>query len=432
MNPSASNRQALAFTLVEMLVVIAIIGILAALLLPVLNRSELRTKRVVCINVQQQIGVAFHVFSNDHNGKFPMAVSTNDSGSLEFVQDGYESGPFFYTAYRHFQTLSNELVRPEILVCPAETTRFAATNFAALQNENLSYFVGVQSTFDKPDTVLAGDRNLVTNAFEQPTILQLGPANQCPDVGWSWELHQFKGNVLFADDHVEQWNDSQMAAGRNSAPFIQNLFLPTVVPTELPLAYGPPGSGPSGPSGPGPTGPSGPGGPGDSGSGGSGPSGSGGSGPSGSGSSGPPPSNPAGPDSGQSAGSASGGSRMGGGSSPSGGDSSSSGQPAQWVPAAFSQSVYTTETVSQAQADHLLIARTVPPVGTDAVVSVRETNTAMSPFDQHMTIVLQHSLGWLYLLLILILLSLYMVNRLRKRFQAGKARRHFRSRNSGR
>jgi prepilin-type N-terminal cleavage/methylation domain-containing protein/prepilin-type processing-associated H-X9-DG protein len=418
MNPNASNRRTMAFTLVEMLVVIAIIGILAALLLPVLNRSEVRTKRVVCINVQQQIGLAFHVFSNDHNGKFPMAISTNDNGSLEFVQSGYESGPVFYTAYRHFQTLSNELVRPQMLICPAEMSRFAATNFGALQNENLSYFVGVQSTFDKPNTILAGDRNLVTNSYDQPTILQFG---QWSRLGWTWELHQFKGNVLYADGHVDQWNDSSLAAEGGASPYNQSFFLPTIVPSEFPLANDSPGSGPSGPSGSGPSGSGGP----DSGSTGPGPSDSGGSG--------SPPSNPSGPDSGQSAGSESGASRMNGGSSSPGGDSSSSGQPAPWVPAAFSQSVYTTETVSQAQADYPLIARTVPPASdTDAVVSVQDTNTAMSPFDQHMTIVLRHSLGWLYLLLLLILLLLYLANRLRKRLQEGRVRRHFRSRYSGR
>jgi len=371
----------MAFTMVEMLVVIAIIGILAALLLPVLNRSEMRTKRVICINVQQQIGLAFHTFSNDHNGKFPMAISTNEGGSMEFVQSGFAAGRLFYTAYRHFQVLSNVLVLPRTLICPSETTRFAATNFPALQNENLSYFVGVNSTFDKPDTILAGDRNLVTNSFDQPTILPLGP---CPSLRWTWELHQNKGNILYADDHVDQWNDSSMAVAVGASPINQSLlFLPTVVASELPLGSGPSGSSPPGSGGSGPTGPV----------------------------------------SGQTAGSASGDSKMGGGSSSSPqGDSSASGQQTPWMPAAFSQSSDATETVSQAQApDSNLIARTFPASGvvTDEVVSVEDTNSAMSPFDQHMTIVLQHSFGWFYLLLCILVL-LYLLNRMRKRLQKTK------------
>jgi prepilin-type N-terminal cleavage/methylation domain-containing protein len=173
MNPNASSCRTLAFTLVEMLVVIAIIGILAALLLPVLNKGQVRAKRIVCLNSLQQGGLAFHTFSNDHDGKFPMAISTNEGGSMEYVQDGFEAGQEFYTTFRTFQTLSTELVFPYTLVCPTDL-RVAATNFPSLQNENLSYFVGVQSTFDKPTSVLAGDRNLATNAFDQPTILQLG------------------------------------------------------------------------------------------------------------------------------------------------------------------------------------------------------------------------------------------------------------------
>jgi len=44
-----------AFTLLEMLVVIAIIGILAALLLPVLGRAKVTGKRAICLNNFKQI-----------------------------------------------------------------------------------------------------------------------------------------------------------------------------------------------------------------------------------------------------------------------------------------------------------------------------------------------------------------------------------------
>src|ERR1700722_6610909 len=147
MNFPRASRQVCAFTLVELLVVIAIIGILAAMLLPVLNKGQGRAQRIACENNLRQIGIAFVSFSHDHNGKFPMQVSMADGGSEEFVQAGYVAGGQFYFGFHNFQAMAGELVTPQILICPAYT-RLAATNFAALQNDNISYFAGVTADFN--------------------------------------------------------------------------------------------------------------------------------------------------------------------------------------------------------------------------------------------------------------------------------------------
>jgi len=211
---------------VELLVVIAIIAILAALLLPALNLGKQAAKRAVCENNLKQMLIAFHSFAHDHNSQFPPGVSTNDGGSLEFVQAGYSAGPIFYFSYRNFQMLSNDLTSP-ILICPADT-RTAAANFAKLQNQNLSYFIGVNSDFLHPNSILAGDRNLATNSFPTPTILRI---DQNSRLRWTRELHSLKGNVLFADGHVEKWNNNSLAAAKGAtAP--ADLFFPSVPPTN--------------------------------------------------------------------------------------------------------------------------------------------------------------------------------------------------------
>jgi prepilin-type N-terminal cleavage/methylation domain-containing protein/prepilin-type processing-associated H-X9-DG protein len=236
MNSVRSSRKAGAFTLVELLCVIAIIGILAALLLPVLNQSGARARRIGCENNLHQLGVAFQLFTHDHDGKFPMAVSTNDGGSEEFVQAGYAVGGNFYFSYRHFQTLQNELGAPQILICPADT-RLVATNFATLQNSNLSYFVGVKADFSKPESILAGDRNLTAGSSPNSTILRGGAATQ-----WHWtqELHQFKGNVLFSDGHVEEWNNATLASGGGGQLAGADLTMPltSVNPVRSASSYG--------------------------------------------------------------------------------------------------------------------------------------------------------------------------------------------------
>ena len=224
MNSNQSSRRAGAFTLVELLVVIAIIAILAALLLPALNQSKARVKRIECVNNLHQLGIAFQVFTHDHNDKFPMAVPLAEGGSKEFVQNGRAAGGDFYFSFRHFQALANEMGSPSILICPADT-RLPATNFAALQNSNVSYFVGVNAEYSQPVSILAGDRNLAANPPQNSTILHGGADVR---LRWTWEMHQFKGNILFAGGQVEEWNNAALASGAGGQLAGADLALPSV------------------------------------------------------------------------------------------------------------------------------------------------------------------------------------------------------------
>ncbi|MCS7181316.1 MAG: DUF1559 domain-containing protein, partial [bacterium] len=69
------------FTLVEMLVVIAIIAILAAFLLPALSGARERARRTTCINNLRQFGIAYEMYAEDHYERFPDQPAALYAGS---------------------------------------------------------------------------------------------------------------------------------------------------------------------------------------------------------------------------------------------------------------------------------------------------------------------------------------------------------------
>src|SRR5712664_326411 len=90
-----------AFTVWDLLIVlvtVALVPFFLPILVPI--RCRVPAARIHCVSNLKQVGLGFRIWSNDHAEKFPMATSTNNGGSLEFVANG--------EVYRHFLAISNE------------------------------------------------------------------------------------------------------------------------------------------------------------------------------------------------------------------------------------------------------------------------------------------------------------------------------------
>ncbi|HTV39138.1 MAG TPA: prepilin-type N-terminal cleavage/methylation domain-containing protein [Candidatus Sulfotelmatobacter sp.] len=107
-----------AFTLVELLVVIAIIAILAAILLPVLDKAEQRAQTASCLNNMKQLQLCFRMYVDDNNDYLPPNEAIKDldiswvlgDAQTDITTANIQNGLIF-----HY----NQQVK--IYVCPANT-----------------------------------------------------------------------------------------------------------------------------------------------------------------------------------------------------------------------------------------------------------------------------------------------------------------------
>jgi prepilin-type N-terminal cleavage/methylation domain-containing protein len=165
-----SRRPGRAFTLVELLVVVALLAILAGLLLPGLAGAKHATRRTVCLSNLRQVGVAIHVYASDFNDAIPFGPK-----ALPFTSPGdfYPStgAPTALISARNGVPVGLGLLlagylgsEPSILFCPGTDQKVDAR--AELEKVGSSqavgsYFyrhAGVTSLFDPPDLVLSSPR----------------------------------------------------------------------------------------------------------------------------------------------------------------------------------------------------------------------------------------------------------------------------------
>lgn len=196
------NRGA-AFTLIELLTVIAIIGILAAILIPVVGRVRESARQAVCVSNLRQVGVAIQLYIDDHNDVMP--------------------GPFYSGAIHSFPSPTNsrlsvqiapyvdvptpppgERAIVEVLICPSYYNK--AVSDVAFGNSYRLNVGGVRQAFLYGTSELNKGRLKRFSSIEDPSRTYALADDFNPALS-SWSpspLHPDSRNVLFLSGHVEK------------------------------------------------------------------------------------------------------------------------------------------------------------------------------------------------------------------------------------
>jgi hypothetical protein len=181
-------------TLVEVMVILAVVVLLAGLLLPVVARGRSRSCRINCVSNLKQIGLAFRMWANDCSGGFPFNMSVTNGGSLEWIESGQ--------VWQHFAVMNKELNTPKILACPTDNERPRAINWSEFtSNAKLSYFVGFDASETRPQSILSGDRNMAVPVDSKTRIVHLTNSSS---VEWTSQLHNRIGNLGLGDGSAMQ------------------------------------------------------------------------------------------------------------------------------------------------------------------------------------------------------------------------------------
>jgi len=180
------------------MVIIGVLGLLAVLLLVPLAKAKAKAPGINCTNNLKQVGLAFRMWSDD-NGVYPMRLRTKDFDGPSYAMQ--------QKMYVYFQTMSNELNTPKIVVCPGDN-RNSGTNFTTdFGNLKVSYFVGMDTDETKPRMFLSGDRNLALN--NSPIQTSLVSVKSTDKLAWMQEdIHHGQGNVGLADGSVRRFPSS--------------------------------------------------------------------------------------------------------------------------------------------------------------------------------------------------------------------------------
>lgn len=181
------DRTAHGFTLTELLVVIAVIALLAALLLPVLGKSRAKAEGVTCANNLKQLSVAWQLYTDDngdllvnnHGVPETLARRSTWANNVQDWLDGDDNTNLVFLRDSKLGPYANHATA--IYKCPSD--REPALNGQRIRTMSMNAQVG--------------NSGEITNRFN-PNYLQFLKESEIPTPA---------GIFVFLDEHCDTLND---------------------------------------------------------------------------------------------------------------------------------------------------------------------------------------------------------------------------------
>lgn len=218
------------FTLVELLAVIAIVGVLASLIFVGVGRIRAKMDQTTCASNMRQVGQAVLLYTNDNRGRLPPLTDLKDANG-NFIPGTSWSNlvPLYHLGGSPTESAKMETTR-RIMRCPEQrkvilegagiSSEAAITSVHQLRNFAFNYFLGPSTL--QPDNwrTLASIRNpsrtmMLTESGIQTTFTCVSQI----DTGFIVQstrgadgvlrkgVHGDFNNIVWADGHVSAWED---------------------------------------------------------------------------------------------------------------------------------------------------------------------------------------------------------------------------------
>jgi prepilin-type N-terminal cleavage/methylation domain-containing protein/prepilin-type processing-associated H-X9-DG protein len=233
------RTRSVGFTLVELLVVIAVIAILAGLLLPALSRAKAQALRIQCLNSEKQLSLAWMLYSGDNRDYLVLngAGRPRNSGPYLWVlgsNHGFQDGllqPQYLVNPAH-ALFAPYLKNAQIYKCPTDRSiiRVGNRNVPKIRSYALNAYMGtIPGNFERPVEINSAYRVYLKSSqtgtdlpSQRFVFMEVNPASICtPGFGvnmaqesivhYPGVAHNGQAVVSFADGHQEskKWLDAR-------------------------------------------------------------------------------------------------------------------------------------------------------------------------------------------------------------------------------